>query len=178
MIIYACAAIAASNGIHLKKYITKLILFPILVYNEEMPEQLSNSSIEAEIAELSQKIAEKRQQLEAGKGIIEERDLLKSAVVEKFTSTPSQGATSTTTQTTSQKVAQTAVASTADKSYLDTLDPDSRLIVEGLVESVFRDGMAKTLKDLELQEPYIIDAFHDELTDKLYDELKKRGVLK
>lgn len=145
-----------------------------------MPEDFSkNSSIEAEIAELSQKIAEKRRQLEVGKGIIEERELVKSALGEKINNTVPQ-VTSSVSNTTSATVKPTTAGAfvPAGKSYLDYLDEESRLIVEQLVESVFTNGLEKTLKGLLIQEPFIIDVFHDVLADKIYDELKKRGAIK
>ena len=142
-----------------------------------MAEELSNNSIEAEIAELSQKIAEKRKQLESSSGVVEERELVKSAIAEKLSTAVPQSAPVATTTATQQAV-QAAVAVSGGKSYLDTLDPDSRLVVEGLIESVFTKGMTATFKMLEMEEPYIIDAFHDVLTDKLYSELKKRGIIK
>ncbi len=147
-----------------------------------MAEDLSKNNIEAEIAELSQKIAEKRKILEANAHMVDERDLVRGAVAEQLSNTVP---TATTTQTAStaatavtQTATQTSTKSAVGKSYLDFLDLESRDIVDRLVEEVFSKGMDKTFKALEMQEPYIIDAFHDILTDKLYLELKKRGLLK
>lgn len=144
-----------------------------------MPEDFSkNSSIEAEIAELSEKIANKRRELEASRGIVEEREVLKATLGEKISNTVPQAVfAALNTASTSTNASNTTVVP-AGKSYLDFLDEESRIIVEQLVESVFVNGLEKTLKGLEMQEPYIIDVFHDVLTDKIYDELKKRGALK
>lgn len=143
-----------------------------------MAEDLSRNNIEAEIAELSQKIADKRKMLESGAHIVEERDLVKAAVAEQINNTvPKATQTTTSTTTSTQPVVQAATNSNNGKNYLDFLDPESRQIVEQLVEDVFTKGMEKTFKELEFQEPFIIDAFHDVLTDKLYMELKKRGIL-
>ncbi|MBI3633767.1 MAG: hypothetical protein HY226_05775 [Candidatus Vogelbacteria bacterium] len=144
-----------------------------------MPEDFSKNNIEAEIAELSQKIAEKRKILELGAHVVEERDLVKAVVGEKISNTVPQAQATTAAATTTQQTTPVVVVKTDDgKSYLDFLDPESRGIVERLVEDVFSKGMQKTFKELEFEEPYIIDAFHDVLTDKLYIELKKRGILK
>lgn len=136
------------------------------------------NNIEAEIAELSQKIAEKRRQLEAGKGIIEEREIVKETVGEKISNTVPQAFSSSASNT---GTGATTKASTSvvpsGKSYLDYLDEESRAVVEQLVESVFVNGLDKTLKDLQMQEPYIIDVFHDVLTDKIYSELKNRNLV-
>lgn len=144
-----------------------------------MPENFStNASIEAEIAELSAKIEEKRRQLESGKGVIEERELVKSAIGEKLSNTVSSNTAPVTSAATTTSQTTPITPPPTGKSYLDYLDDESRAIVEGLVESVFTNGLDKTLKNLESQEPFIIDAFHDVLTDKIYDELKKRGAIK
>ncbi|MBI3632109.1 MAG: hypothetical protein HY225_01540 [Candidatus Vogelbacteria bacterium] len=147
-----------------------------------MSEDISKSNIEAEIAELSQKIAEKRKILESGAHIVEERDLVKAAVAEKLSNvvpqaqaTQSTKATVTTNNT--QQITPIVVKNDSGKSYLDFLDPESRQKVERLVEDVFTKGMEKTFKELEFEEPFVIDAFHDVLTDKLRMELKKRGLL-
>ena len=147
-----------------------------------MLEDLSKNNIEAEIAELSQKIAEKRKQLEQGAGIVEERsldpargrELVKAVMGEKISNAIPQAAPMVAS--TAAKSASSAVAP-AGKSYLDSLDDESRAEVEQLVEQVFTEGLEKTLKMLEFQEPFIIDAFHDVLTDRIYDELKKRGTI-
>ena len=151
-----------------------------------MAEEFSKNNIEAEIAELSAKIAEKRRQLEAGNGIVEERsldpardrELVRSALGEKISSAVPQTAPASTTVTAPLSApAATGTAVPAGKSYLDYLDEESRATVQALVDSVFAEGLEKTLKQLEMQEPFIIDAFHDVLTDKIYSELKNRGAI-
>lgn len=143
-----------------------------LVYNMHM------NNIEAEIAELSAKIAEKRRELEAGKGIVEERELVKSVIGEKISNTvPQASSIASDAASIAVKSSTTGASVPAGKSYLDYLDEESRAIIDGLVESVFANGLEKTLKGLEMQEPYIIDVFHDVLTDKIYEELKKRGTI-
>ncbi|MDO8493322.1 MAG: hypothetical protein Q7S19_02145 [bacterium] len=136
------------------------------------------NNIEAEIAELSAKIAEKRRELEAGKGIVEERELVKSVIGEKISNTvPQASSIASDAASIAVKSSTTGASVPAGKSYLDYLDEESRAIIDGLVESVFANGLEKTLKGLEMQEPYIIDVFHDVLTDKIYEELKKRGTI-
>ena len=144
-----------------------------------MAEDISRNNIEAEIAELSQKIAEKRSQLEASKGIISERELVKSALGERISNTvPKNTGTSSTSTVAVATSSGTATPPPAGKSYLDFIDEESRLEIEKLVSTVFEKGLDNTLKSLEYETPFIIDAFHDVLTDKLYGELKKRGILK
>lgn len=50
--------------------------------------------------------------------------------------------------------------------------------VERLIDTAFSEGIEKSVKEARKQGPFILDAFHDALTAKLYEELKKRGLLK
>ena len=50
--------------------------------------------------------------------------------------------------------------------------------VEGLIRIAFSDGVEKAAKRAAKSGPFILDAFHDAMTSKLYDELKKRGLVK
>ena len=43
---------------------------------------------------------------------------------------------------------------------------------------VFSKGLKQALVSVQVEEPFIIDAFHDALVDRLYDELKTRGIIK
>jgi len=64
--------------------------------------------------------------------------------------------------------------------YLQGEGVDSRvkLEVERLVDLVFHKGLEKALKEANKHSPFIEDAFHDALVDKLLPELKKKGILK
>ncbi|PIP92070.1 hypothetical protein COW77_01960 [Candidatus Wolfebacteria bacterium CG18_big_fil_WC_8_21_14_2_50_39_7] len=61
--------------------------------------------------------------------------------------------------------------------YLKDSPPEIKLRVEKLVDLVFHQGIEKTIKEANQAGPFILDAFHDALTDKLYDELKKRNLI-
>lgn len=62
-------------------------------------------------------------------------------------------------------------------SYVKDADEETQARVEHLLSLVFSDGIEKAVREAERASPFSIDAFHDALIDKLYDELKKRGVL-
>jgi hypothetical protein len=61
--------------------------------------------------------------------------------------------------------------------YLRDSSLDIKLRVERLLEEVFKKGVEKASEDAVKAGPFILDAFHDALTDKLYDELKKRKLI-
>lgn len=61
--------------------------------------------------------------------------------------------------------------------YLKNSPAEIKLQVEKLIESVFNDGLEKAVKKAVLSDAFILDAFHDALTDKLYEELKARKLI-
>lgn len=50
--------------------------------------------------------------------------------------------------------------------------------VEDLIALAFSKGVEASAKKAAAKGPFILDAFHDALTSKLYTELKNRGLLK
>lgn len=50
--------------------------------------------------------------------------------------------------------------------------------VEKLIGLAFSEGVEKSVKEAVKSGPFVLDALHDALTSKLYEELKKRGLLK
>jgi len=50
--------------------------------------------------------------------------------------------------------------------------------VARLVDIVFAKGLAAGVREAKRQPPFVEDAFHDALVDKLLPELKKRGIIK
>lgn len=61
--------------------------------------------------------------------------------------------------------------------YLKNAPDDLKIKVEELVNLVFSEGLEKTVKRARENTPFILDAFHDALADKFYDELKKRALI-
>ena len=62
--------------------------------------------------------------------------------------------------------------------YLETSpEPQVELEVEKLIDMVFHDGIERALKESKRHAPFVQDAFHDSLVDRLLPELKKRGVI-
>jgi len=61
--------------------------------------------------------------------------------------------------------------------YLKDSPAEIKLQMEKLVESVFSDGLEKTIKKAVSLNAFVLDAFHDALTDKLYSELESRKLI-
>ncbi|MDP3947849.1 MAG: hypothetical protein Q8Q41_04145 [bacterium] len=61
--------------------------------------------------------------------------------------------------------------------YMKGEPAEIKLVVEELLELSLHKGIERGLKEARKASPFILDAFHDALVDKLYPELQKRGVV-
>ena len=55
---------------------------------------------------------------------------------------------------------------------------DIKLEVENLLDEAFHGGLVDAIKKARKSSPFVLDAFHDALTGKLYEEFKERGLFK
>jgi len=64
-------------------------------------------------------------------------------------------------------------------SYLKTGKTPSEveMEIERLISMVFNESLSKAIKEAQKQPPFIADAFHDALVDKLLPILKERGII-
>lgn len=120
-------------------------------------------NLEREIAEIEQKLAEKKQELN--------RETLRSVVQEKI----QEQVPHYQPATPSDDSAATPPITEPPAHFSD----EFRNQVQALVNIVFNeslDAVCKTLRKTD--NPALIDAFHDVLVDQLYDVLVERGKLK
>ncbi len=61
--------------------------------------------------------------------------------------------------------------------YLKEADPKIKNQVEKLLEDTVRNGLASGINEARKTSPFILDAYHDALIDKLHNELKKRKMI-
>lgn len=61
--------------------------------------------------------------------------------------------------------------------YLQKETVEVKLKVEQLVDVAWHNGIAAAANEAKKIGPFYVDALHDALTDKLYGEFKKRGLL-
>ncbi|MFA5736689.1 MAG: hypothetical protein WC893_00790 [Candidatus Paceibacterota bacterium] len=140
---------------------------------------VSNKMIEAEIVELQKKIEEKRNQLEKQSGIMEEKSLVREAfqemIAKKIEEEPE-----TTPASKVDLVGEPQKTSwiNVSASYLDRLDEKTISKLNIYIDEINQQGIVRTLKKAITDEPFVIDALHDILVDKLYEELKNRGLIK
>ena len=139
------------------------------------------NNLEQEIADLQKMIETKRDQLEKDGGIVEEKDLVRQSVREMFldATEPKVGQT-VFSQNSSAVTSTPATSQTASitGSYLDYLDDQTAEVINNLVAQIGTKGITAVINEVSAKEPFVVDAFHDALVDKLYDELKTRGLVK
>tara|TARA_Y100000310_G_scaffold26610_1_gene25393 strand:- start:381 stop:773 length:393 start_codon:yes stop_codon:yes gene_type:complete len=129
-----------------------------------MPEQFEQNVLEQEIAELSQKIEEKRTQLEKESNILDEKDLVRAAVEDTVND---------------QRVLQqvTIQKKDDDTSYLDTLSEENANKVSSLLGILSEKGLKHAIDMAKSEAPVVLDAFHDSLVDRMYEELRARKLI-
>lgn len=60
----------------------------------------------------------------------------------------------------------------------DGAEPEVEKKIESLIDLALAKGLAEACNAARREKPFVMDAFHDALADKLIPELKKRGVIK
>ena len=138
-----------------------------------MPEvnqqNFEHSILEADIERLSKEIAEKRNLLEHKN--LSERELIKQTLHPLIK--PTTNDRRPTTDNNQRPTTKNQIL----PNYLKDSPLEIKFQVEKLVDSVFHQGIEKTIKEAKDAGPFILDAFHDALTDKLHEELKKRKLI-
>jgi hypothetical protein len=136
-----------------------------------MSTEVPTNSFEQEVSEISKAIEARRDVIEKEHGIIEEKEIAREAIGEKLkeATPPSQSAT--------QPPPQTVSPISLSESYLDTLDETNAQKVVSLIEQMREKGIKKAVAEARENDPYVLDAFHDALVDKLYEELQERGYI-
>jgi hypothetical protein len=69
------------------------------------------------------------------------------------------------------------VSSVTLPSYMDRENNLMKLKVEKLLDLAWHKGLKRAAEEARDSGPLVMDAFHDAITDKLYGEFQKRGLL-
>lgn len=145
---------------------------------EENPQFTGGSSLEQEIAQIERELASKRASLEQQKnsGVINEmpheKETLKETIREQYA--PPVPVQQPVTGTQQLPVPPPPVVE--PPSYLS---PELKEKVQELVNIAFTQTIENAVKKAQAtNNPALIDAFHDALTDELYNYLVERGKLK
>ncbi len=127
-----------------------------------------HNALEADILKLSKEIADKRQ-------LLEHRDLSERDIIKKIIQPIIKNQITDQQQTASGQ--QSVIQSQSLPDYLKDSPADIRLQVEKLIDLAMHYGVKKAARAANQSSAFIVDAFHDAITDKLYDELKNRKIL-
>lgn len=135
------------------------------------PEKPNSAVLEQEIAELNEMIAEKRKALESTENIISEQELVKEAVKERFSPAEAD------LQNSRERPIASLATTSSSSDYLDALDDETKVTVQNLVDRLPELGVRKVLEEAKLESFAVLDAFHDFLASRLYQELKDRRMI-
>jgi len=134
-----------------------------------------NSSLEQEIAQLEEQIAEKRSALgleQTEPELPSEKETLHEIIGEKIQQSVPQYQPAPVTPQPSQTRSQ------QDDGALSYVLPELKERVQELVNLVFNKGLDDGVKEVaRSNNPALIDAFHDVLVDELYNTLLERKKL-
>jgi len=125
-----------------------------------------SESLEQDIRELERRLKDLREQKEKPKP----REIVKEYLAEK-----------TRLPLPSSRQTSPAPLDDEDKEilpdYLKKYSDKEKSIVRGLIQTAWQKGIEEATNEARRRGPFIMDAFHDALVDKLYDRLKQRGIL-
>ena len=133
----------------------------------------SGATIEQEIAQLEKQLQEKKanlgQQTEQSESL-PDKEILREVIGEKIQQSISTQTDASTNIST--PVPQTQTDDTA------SVPEDLKNKIQELVNHVFQNSLDQGIKEaIKLNNPALIDAFHDVLVDQLYDTLLERKKL-
>lgn len=136
-------------------------------------------AIASELALLEREVAIARARLEAAQGItVEHKEAVREVVAEKIYGSERPAiASSPVVQIQTSTTVSPSTKPLASDHYLSTLSDEDVVKVNELISAVGTDGIQKTIDRAKNELPFILDAFHDALVDKLYDDLKARGLV-
>lgn len=61
--------------------------------------------------------------------------------------------------------------------YMKDCDEKTKSTVSQLIQTAWQKGIEAAVRESRQHGPFVVDALHDALVDKLYDQLKKRKIL-
>jgi len=134
--------------------------------------------LEQDLQRLAKEIREKRKSPEFQK--LPERELVKESL-KAFAGTPTPSVKISVSPSTPQPKEKTPVSpSPFLPQYFQKTEipPEIQFKVEKLLDFTLHQGLLKGIKEAQNQPPFIEDAYHDALVDKILPELKRRGMLK
>ncbi len=121
-----------------------------------------NASLESDILRLSKEVRQRQETMPSPD--LSQREIVHAVIREKIQAQPALAP-------------QSAPASSVLPHYLQSESPEVQLKVEELASMAFQKGIDVSIAEAKKYGPFILDALHDTLTSKLYDELKARKLI-
>lgn len=126
--------------------------------------------LQEEVAELEKKLAEKKRELEEKKEVKHEKEIIKEIIKEK-TEKPAPPKVTPAIPPAVQKVVV--------KKAKEIKTEEKERQIQLLTDLAFEKGVVHATEVAKkLDDPYILDEFHDTLVDELYNYLVEQGKLK
>lgn len=135
---------------------------------EHISEERLHGALEEDIARLAQEVQRSRET--SGRQHLPEKERVRHSLERVMPSLTLRQAPSAP--------AGNGEASPLLPSYTRDVPPETKLEIEHLLDLALHKGLAAADKAALRATPFVLDAFHDALTETLYPELKKRGIVK
>lgn len=138
-------------------------------------QQFTPEHIAHDIERLTQELEAKRQELAEASEPHEDKQLLHQMIGERIQAAPAPAPAS------QQPTAVPGALHDDDSdlpNYLAGANDDIKAHVHHLLQVAMISGIEKAASSAKKESSYVLDAFHDALVDKLYNELRGRGVLR
>ncbi len=138
----------------------------------------NSPNLEQEIADIEKRLAEKKAAFQQSQGessseSVSDRAVLHEVMGEKIQELSPQNLPSGVAPS------PPSVASPSSGNTPSYLSEDLRETVQQLVNIAFTESLQSAIKEVKkLNNPALLDAFHDVLVDQLFDTLIERGQLK
>lgn len=129
-----------------------------------------HASIESEIQKLSEELGMRAEKKEGN-----HKEAVREALKERvYTHTPTAPETIPASPSGGPRTGNSTVL----PSYLEDAPTGIKLKVEQLVDMAYHKGIMAAVGEARKGGALVLDAFHDALTDRVYEDLKKRGIIK
>lgn len=142
-----------------------------------MPEIIPNNpNLEKEIEVLEKRLAEKKAALSDQKELPLEREVAREVVKERVAEYMAVGVLpQTKVKAKAKSASPLVVPGKISPAVLKGASPDKQIDI--LLGVAFSDSISSAVGLAQGLQPYVLDAFHDALVDKFYEELVKRGKI-
>ncbi|MBI5401509.1 hypothetical protein HZB05_01640 [Candidatus Wolfebacteria bacterium] len=131
-------------------------------------QKIEQNAINQDVEKLGKEIQEKREQPEIKTQNYSEKDLIKQSIKPMVYPQPKAPTVVPAPQVEDRYLPD----------YLKNAPNEVKAQVEKLLENTFKNGLEKGVSEARKAPPFVLDAYHDALTDKLHEELVKRGFLR